>query len=170
MTRTVQGYIDETPRWADGTGVDCAPMTRMQWRIWPLAAAGKFFEGMVVFMTRGALPLIGRFRITGSAPWLLAQGRTDAAETATLRLLERSPPYPTKITLVRDGIDPQLRGHSDGSRFSDLFNRRHRRATILAAIPGFCRTSEHTVSVSSHHSFSPHPSATIRSTPTCLPT
>ena len=60
MTRTVQGYIDETPRWADGTGVDGAPMTRMQWRIWSLAAAGKFFEGMVVFMTGVALPLIGR--------------------------------------------------------------------------------------------------------------
>ena len=26
-------------------------MTNMQWRIWTLAAAGKFFEGLVVFMT-----------------------------------------------------------------------------------------------------------------------
>jgi MFS family permease len=34
------------------------PMTTMQWRIWWLAAAGKFFEGMVVFMTGVALPLI----------------------------------------------------------------------------------------------------------------
>jgi MFS family permease len=30
----------------------------MQWRIWWLAAAGKFFEGMVVFLTGVALPLI----------------------------------------------------------------------------------------------------------------
>jgi len=30
----------------------------MQWRIWWLAAAGKFFEGLVVFMTGVALPLI----------------------------------------------------------------------------------------------------------------
>jgi putative MFS transporter len=30
----------------------------MQWLIWGLAAAGKFFEGMVVFMTGVALPLM----------------------------------------------------------------------------------------------------------------
>jgi MFS family permease len=35
-------------------------MTGMQWRIWALAAAGKFFEGFVVFMTGVALPLISR--------------------------------------------------------------------------------------------------------------
>lgn len=33
-------------------------MTAMQWRIWILASAGKFFEGLVVFMTGVALPLI----------------------------------------------------------------------------------------------------------------
>ncbi|MBV9971527.1 MAG: MFS transporter [Xanthobacteraceae bacterium] len=33
-------------------------MTPMQWRIWTLAAAGKFFEGLVVFMTGVAMPLI----------------------------------------------------------------------------------------------------------------
>ncbi|MBI4958353.1 MAG: MFS transporter [Desulfovibrio sp.] len=32
-------------------------MTPMQWRIWLLASAGKFFEGLVVFMTGVALPL-----------------------------------------------------------------------------------------------------------------
>ena len=31
---TVQGYIDETPQWPDGTLAPGAPMTRMQWRIW----------------------------------------------------------------------------------------------------------------------------------------
>ncbi len=35
-------------------------MTAMQWRIWGLAAAGKFFEGFIVFMTGVALPLISR--------------------------------------------------------------------------------------------------------------
>ena len=30
----------------------------MQWRIWGLATAGKFFEGLVVFMTGVALPLM----------------------------------------------------------------------------------------------------------------
>jgi MFS family permease len=40
-------------------------MTSMQWLIWSLAAAGKFFEGLVVFMTGIALPLIARqFHIT----------------------------------------------------------------------------------------------------------
>jgi MFS transporter, putative metabolite transport protein len=58
--RTVQDYIDERPNWPDGTRLPSAPMTAMQWRIWMLAAAGKFFEGFVVFMTGVALPLISR--------------------------------------------------------------------------------------------------------------
>ncbi len=56
--RSVQEYIDETPKWEDGTQVADAPMTRMQWRIWWLATAGKFFEGLVVFMSGVALPLM----------------------------------------------------------------------------------------------------------------
>lgn len=58
--KSVQEYIDELPAWADGTTLKSAPMTGMQWRIWSLAAAGKFFEGFVVFMTGVALPLIVR--------------------------------------------------------------------------------------------------------------
>ncbi|MDD1784297.1 MFS transporter [Enterovibrio sp. ZSDZ35] len=56
--RSVQKYIDEAPVWRDGTPTSRVPMTSMQWRIWLLASAGKFFEGMVVFMTGVALPLI----------------------------------------------------------------------------------------------------------------
>jgi MFS transporter, putative metabolite transport protein len=56
--RTVQEYIDERPAWSDGTHLQSTPMTSMQWFIWMLAAAGKFFEGFVVFMTGVALPLI----------------------------------------------------------------------------------------------------------------
>ena len=56
--RTVQEYIDEIPMWPDGTKLASLPMTGMQWRIWSLAIAGKFFEGLVVFMTGVALPLI----------------------------------------------------------------------------------------------------------------
>jgi MFS transporter, putative metabolite transport protein len=55
---TVQSYIDQTPFWPDGTPTRFVPMTAMQWRIWLLASAGKFFEGLVVFMTGVALPLI----------------------------------------------------------------------------------------------------------------
>ncbi len=58
MSRTVQQYLDETPTWGDGTLLAGVPMTGMQWRIWLLASAGKFFEGMVIFMTGVALPLI----------------------------------------------------------------------------------------------------------------
>jgi MFS family permease len=58
--RSVQEYIDELPVWSDGTRLKAAPMTAMQWLIWSLAAAGKFFEGFVVFMTGVALPLVVR--------------------------------------------------------------------------------------------------------------
>jgi MFS transporter, putative metabolite transport protein len=58
--KTVQDYIDELPTWPDGTQVTSIPMTGMQKLIWYLAAAGKFFEGFVVFMTGVALPLISR--------------------------------------------------------------------------------------------------------------
>ena len=58
--RSVQSYIDETPQWEDGTALTSTPMTSMQWLIWTLAAFGKFFEGLVVFMTGVALPLISQ--------------------------------------------------------------------------------------------------------------
>ena len=56
--RSVQSYIDQTPFWPDGTPTVSVPLTRMQWRIWVLATAGKFFEGLVVFMTGVGLPLV----------------------------------------------------------------------------------------------------------------
>ncbi len=58
--KSIQQYIDETPVWSDGTSLKGTPMTAMQWRIWSLAVAGKFFEGLVIFMTGIALPLIVR--------------------------------------------------------------------------------------------------------------
>lgn len=58
--KPVQEYIDERPVWSDGTALEFTPMTGMQWRIWSLAAFGKFFEGLVVFMTGVALPLIAQ--------------------------------------------------------------------------------------------------------------
>ena len=65
--RSVQSYIDETPVWADGTLASGAPLTSMQLRIWGLATAGKFFEGMVVFLTGVALPLIKQeFHLTAA--------------------------------------------------------------------------------------------------------
>ncbi|HUC69033.1 MAG TPA: MFS transporter [Stellaceae bacterium] len=58
--KTVQEYIDELPVWSDGTMLRSTPMTGMQWRIWALAAFGKFFEGFVVFMGGVTMPLITR--------------------------------------------------------------------------------------------------------------
>jgi hypothetical protein len=58
--KTVQEYIDELPVWSDGTQLRSTPMTGMQWRIWALAASGKFFEGFVVFMGGVTVPLIAR--------------------------------------------------------------------------------------------------------------
>ncbi len=65
--KSVQDHIDELPMWANGTRLSSAPMTGMQWLIWSLAAAGKFFEGFVVFMTGVALPLLSSEFEIGSA-------------------------------------------------------------------------------------------------------
>jgi MFS transporter, putative metabolite transport protein len=58
--KTVQEYLDEVPAWADGTPATFSQLTRMQLRIFCLACAGKFFEGLVVFITGVALPLISQ--------------------------------------------------------------------------------------------------------------
>ncbi len=58
--RSVQHYIDELPMWADGTSLSSVPTTLMQWRIWALAACGKFFVGFIIFVTGVTLPLISR--------------------------------------------------------------------------------------------------------------
>ena len=71
--RSVQDYLDERPVWADGTAVSSTSMTAMQWRIWILAAAGKFFEGLVVFMTGVATPLIAsEFNMTAAEHGLVS--------------------------------------------------------------------------------------------------
>src|SRR5262245_65943151 len=73
--KTVQDYIDETPMWADATIVRYSALTDMQWFMWWLAAAGKFFEGMVVFMTGVALPLMAKeFALGATAAGTRAAG------------------------------------------------------------------------------------------------
>ncbi|MCX2934030.1 MFS transporter [Mycobacterium sp. CVI_P3] len=278
--RSVQDYIDERPTWSDGTYIKSTPMTGMQWRIWGLACAGKFFEGMVVFMTGVALPLIsiefglvaadkglvtaaslagilvgasalggmadhfgrkrmfiiemiiftgflialtfspnfitlviclfgagvalgcdyptahmvisesiptsmrgrlvlsafafqaigaltgtivgffilfenpditawrwmyasaivpailvivGRLYIIESPHWLMHKGRTKEAEQATLRLLRRSPAYPTDVSLGH----LMHKAATSASSYAALFNKKNRRATILASVPWF---------------------------------
>jgi MFS family permease len=58
MKKTVQAYIEEIPNWQDGSSLGKAPLSGMQWLVWGLATAGKFFEGLIVFMGGIALPLV----------------------------------------------------------------------------------------------------------------
>lgn len=281
--KSVQAYIDQTPSWPDGTPTPSVPMTQMQWRIWTLATAGKFFEGLVVFMTGVALPLIveefglspagkgivsaatlagimvgavalggladvyGRRRmfviemlvfviflagltiapsfgwlvlflfgvgvalgcdyptahlvisesipsrdrgklvlaafafqaigalagtalgfamltfdpsldawrwmyataivpaafvvfarlfVSDSGQWLVSRGRRAEAERELRRLLKRKPQYPKQVRLAGSD-DPAHHSHHRHGRWADLFNRKNRRATILASVPWF---------------------------------
>jgi MFS family permease len=74
---TVQQYIDELPAWRDGTPAAIGAMTSMQKTIWLLASAGKFFEGMIIFMVGVALPLI-------NAEFALTPAETELATAAPL--------------------------------------------------------------------------------------
>jgi len=56
--RSVQAYIEEVPSWEGGASLAGPPLSAMQWLVWSLATAGKFFEGLIVFMGGIALPLI----------------------------------------------------------------------------------------------------------------
>ncbi len=56
--RQVQGYIEEVPRWSSGDDLAGPPLSSMQWLVWLLASAGKFFEGFIVFIGGIALPLV----------------------------------------------------------------------------------------------------------------
>ena len=58
MKKTVQAYIEEFPNWQVGSSLGKAPLSGMQWLVWSLATAGKFFEGLIVFMGGIALPLV----------------------------------------------------------------------------------------------------------------
>ena len=56
--QSVQAYIEEVPSWEGGTRLAGPPISAMQWLVWSLATAGKFFEGLIVFMGGIALPLV----------------------------------------------------------------------------------------------------------------
>ena len=58
MPRTVQSYIEEVPSWQGGESLPAPPLSSMQLLVWSLATAGKFFEGLIVFMGGIALPLV----------------------------------------------------------------------------------------------------------------
>ncbi len=56
--RTVQDYIEEIPSWEGGARLSGPTLSSMQWLVWSMATAGKFFEGLIIFMGGIALPLI----------------------------------------------------------------------------------------------------------------
>jgi len=82
-----------------------------------------------------AIVLVGRFFVTESAPWLFARGRRREAERETARLLQRRPAYPKKVVLVE--THPRHAEAAGGDGWLSLFNRKNRRATILASVPWF---------------------------------
>jgi len=65
--RSVQAYIEEVPHWDGGATLTGPPLSGMQWLVWSLATAGKFFEGLIVFMGGIALPLVAeQFAMTST--------------------------------------------------------------------------------------------------------
>ena len=65
--RSVQAYIEEVPSWEGGAHLAGPPLSGMQWLVWSLATAGKFFEGLIVFMGGIALPLVAeQFAMTST--------------------------------------------------------------------------------------------------------
>jgi putative MFS transporter len=103
--RSVQTYIDETPVWADGTTVPSTPLTAMQWRIWTLATAGKFFEGIVVFMTGVALPLIAEeFDITKAQHGLIGAASLFGILVGAISLGGLSDYFGRKVMFIAEMI------------------------------------------------------------------
>jgi MFS transporter, putative metabolite transport protein len=80
---------------------------------------------------------IGRFYVTESANWLHTRGAVERAKSAASRLLHRNPRYPQDIVLAEPQAAAGGQTHGGGSFLSLLFNKRYRRATILASVPWF---------------------------------
>jgi hypothetical protein len=80
------------------------------------------------------LATIGRFYVTESANWLHSRGSIDRATVAAGRLLKRTPQYLANIVLSQQASAGESHG---GGSFMSLFNKRYRRATILASVPWF---------------------------------
>lgn len=103
--KSVQEYIDELPVWPDGTSLRSMPMTAMQFRIWALACAGKFFEGMVVFMTGVALPLISiQFHLTATDKGLVTAASLAGILVGATALGGLADSYGRKLMFIAEMI------------------------------------------------------------------
>lgn len=72
--RSVQACIEEVRHWDGGAHLAGPPLSAMQGLVWLLATAGKFLEGLILFMGGIALPLVAeQFATTstdkGASPW-----------------------------------------------------------------------------------------------------
>jgi MFS family permease len=80
--------------------------------------------------------VLARFFITQSPQWLMSKGKVAEAEKETRRLLQRTPPHPAVVDLI--AVPDSEPEHERGkSKFSKLFKKKYRRATILASVPWF---------------------------------
>jgi MFS family permease len=77
---------------------------------------------------------VARFYIIESANWLHSRGSHERATVAAQKLLVRKPQYPTNIVLTQRAGASE---HGHGGSFLSLFQKRYRRATILASVPWF---------------------------------
>ena len=103
--KTVQEYIDELPVWSDGTTLKSTPMTGMQWRIWALAASGKFFEGFVVFMGGVTVPLITReFGLSAGEAGLVTSASLAGILVGTILLGGLSDYFGRKLMFIAEMI------------------------------------------------------------------
>jgi putative MFS transporter len=103
--KTVQEFIDELPIWSDGTSLKSTPMTGMQWRIWTLAAFGKFFEGFVVFMGGVSLPLIAReFHLAAAEKGLVTSASLAGILVGTILLGGLSDYFGRKTMFIAEMI------------------------------------------------------------------
>jgi MFS family permease len=80
--------------------------------------------------------VLARFFITQSPQWLMSKGKVAEAEKETRRLLQRTPPHPAEVDLIAVP-DSEPEHERRKSKFSKLFKKKYRRATILASVPWF---------------------------------
>jgi MFS family permease len=83
-----------------------------------------------------ALVLLGRFFVTESPHWLAARRRRREAEKVILRLLNRTPAYPSDVILTESSGRART-SRPGASGYAALFQPRNLRATILASVPWF---------------------------------
>jgi MFS family permease len=83
-----------------------------------------------------AFVVFARLFVSDSGQWLVSRGRHTEAERELRRLLKRKPQYPKQVRLAGSD-DPAHHSHHRRGRWADLFNKKNRRATILASVPWF---------------------------------